>query len=54
MPIKTIQQHPCGNPGVTPGKMPPRGCCAVELGKAEMRVEIMVTAALGEAELGIR
>jgi enamine deaminase RidA (YjgF/YER057c/UK114 family) len=36
---------------VTPGNPPPRCCCAVELGSADMRVEIMVTAALGEAVL---
>jgi len=36
---------------VTPGNPPPRCCCAVELGSRDMRVEIMVTAALGDAVL---
>lgn len=36
---------------VTPGNPPTRCCCAVELGDPEMRVEIMVTAALGEVEV---
>ena len=39
------------NEWVAPGNPPTRCCCAVELGDSEMRVEIMVTAALGDAEL---
>lgn len=39
------------NDWVAPGNPPTRCCCAVELGDPEMRVEIMVTAALGDAEL---
>ncbi len=35
---------------VAPGNPPTRCCCAVELGDTEMRVEIMVTAALGDVE----
>jgi enamine deaminase RidA (YjgF/YER057c/UK114 family) len=33
------------------GNPPTRCCCAVELGDPEMRVEIMVTAALGNVEV---
>ncbi|MDE4604518.1 RidA family protein [Sinorhizobium meliloti] len=36
---------------VAPGDPPTRCCCAVELGDPDMRVEIMVTAAFGDAEL---
>ena len=36
---------------VAPANPPTRCCCAVELGDSEMRVEIMVTAALGDAEV---
>lgn len=39
------------NAWVAPGNPPTRCCCAVELGDPEMRVEIMVTAALGDVEL---
>ncbi|MDO8983744.1 RidA family protein [Cypionkella sp.] len=35
---------------VAAGNPPTRCCCAVELGDVEMRVEIMVTAALGEVD----
>lgn len=34
-----------------PGNPPTRCCCAVELGSPEMRVEIMVSAALGDVEV---
>ena len=36
---------------VAPGNPPTRCCCAVELGDPDMRVEIMVTAALGAIEV---
>lgn len=36
---------------VAPGNPPTRCCCAVELGDPDMRVEIMVTAALGTVEV---
>lgn len=36
---------------VAEGNPPTRCCCAVELGDPEMKVEIMVTAALGDVEL---
>lgn len=39
------------NAWVAPGNPPTRCCCAVELGDPEMRVEIMVTAALGDVEV---
>jgi enamine deaminase RidA (YjgF/YER057c/UK114 family) len=38
------------NEWVAPGNPPTRCCCAVELGDPEMRVEIMVSAALGDVE----
>lgn len=39
------------NAWVAPGNAPTRCCCAVVLGDPEMRVEIMVTAALGDVEI---
>lgn len=36
---------------VAPGNPPTRCCCAVGLGDPDMRVEIMVTAAVGDAEV---
>jgi enamine deaminase RidA (YjgF/YER057c/UK114 family) len=36
---------------VAPQNPPTRCCCAVELGDPDMRVEIMVTAAFGDAEV---
>lgn len=36
---------------VAPQNAPTRCCCAVELGDPDMRVEIMVTAAFGDAEV---
>lgn len=36
---------------VAPGNPPTRCCCAVELGDPEMKVEIMVSAALGDVEV---
>lgn len=36
---------------VAPGNPPTRCCCAVQLGNRDMRVEIMVSAALGDAEI---
>ena len=36
---------------VAPGNPPTRCCCAVQLGDPDMRVEIMVSAALGEVEM---
>ncbi|MER9851753.1 RidA family protein [Mesorhizobium sp. M0106] len=39
------------NAWVVPGNPPTRCCCAVELGDPEMRVEVMVSAALGDVEI---
>lgn len=39
------------NAWVAPGNPPTRCCCAVELGDPEMKVEIMVTAALNDIEV---
>lgn len=39
------------NAWVAPGNPPTRCCGAVELGSPDMRVEIMVSAALGDAEV---
>lgn len=39
------------NAWVSSGNAPTRCCCAVALGDPEMRVEIMVTAALGDVEV---
>ncbi len=39
------------NEWVAPGNPPTRCCCAVELGDPDMRVEIMVSAALGDVEV---
>lgn len=39
------------NEWVAPGNPPTRCCCAVELGSDDMRVEIMVSAALGDVEV---
>ena len=36
---------------VAPNNPPTRCCCAVELGDPEMRVEIVVSAALGDVEV---
>ncbi|MEO3388413.1 RidA family protein [Mesorhizobium sp. CAU 1741] len=38
------------NEWVSPGNPPTRCCCAVELGDPDMRVEIMVSAALGDID----